>query len=162
MAVLDDFFKHSSVLPKERQHLSVRLSVLPSLHPSIYASTALCWALAAFSVSWSFYTVGRTLGLGISPSQGRYLHTGQHKHRIKALRHPCHKWDSNPRSQCLSGLNKANITLSITGHGRIYPHSKKFVLTRRYVADCLRLVTGLTWLYKFIFWDIVNVEIALM
>jgi hypothetical protein len=26
-----------------------------------------------------FYTVGRTLSTGVSPSQGRYLHTGQHK-----------------------------------------------------------------------------------
>jgi hypothetical protein len=29
-----------------------------------------------------FYTVGRLLVREISPSQGRYLHTGQHKHRI--------------------------------------------------------------------------------
>jgi hypothetical protein len=43
------------------------------------------------------------LGWGISPSQGRYLHTGQHKHRINAHRRPCLKWDSNTRSQCLSG-----------------------------------------------------------
>jgi hypothetical protein len=28
------------------------------------------------------------LGGGISPSQGRYLHTGQHKHRINADKHP--------------------------------------------------------------------------
>jgi hypothetical protein len=42
------------------------------------------------------------LGRGISPLQGRYLHTGQHKHRINAYRHPCLKWDSNPRSQSLS------------------------------------------------------------
>jgi hypothetical protein len=30
------------------------------------------------------YTVCRTPWTGISPSQGRYLHTGQHKHRINA------------------------------------------------------------------------------
>jgi hypothetical protein len=36
-------------------------------------------------------TVG-LLGWGISPSQGRYLRTGQH-------RYPCFEWDSNPRSQ---------------------------------------------------------------
>jgi hypothetical protein len=35
---------------------------------------------------------------GISLSQGRYLHIGQHKHRINAHRHPCFKWDSNPQS----------------------------------------------------------------
>jgi hypothetical protein len=33
------------------------------------------------------YTVGRLLGRGISPSQGHYLHTGQHKHRINANIH---------------------------------------------------------------------------
>jgi hypothetical protein len=42
------------------------------------------------------------LGLGISQSQGLYLHTGQHKHRINAYRHSCLEWDSNPRSQCSS------------------------------------------------------------
>jgi hypothetical protein len=37
------------------------------------------------------------LGRGITMSQGCYLNTRQHKHR-----HPCFKWDSNPRSQRLS------------------------------------------------------------
>jgi hypothetical protein len=31
------------------------------------------------------------LGRRISPSQGRYQHTEQHKHRINAHRHPCLK-----------------------------------------------------------------------
>jgi hypothetical protein len=41
----------------------------------------------------------------VSPSQGLYLNTGQHKHRITRAcththtKHPCPKWDSNPRSQ---------------------------------------------------------------
>jgi hypothetical protein len=48
-----------------------------------------CWTLAAFSVSWSFRQSIGHLGRGISPSQGRYLHTGQHKHRINAHRHVC-------------------------------------------------------------------------
>jgi hypothetical protein len=46
------------------------------------------------------------LGGVISPSKGRYLHAEQHKHRINAHRYPCLKWDSNPRSQCLSGLRR--------------------------------------------------------
>jgi hypothetical protein len=33
---------------------------------------------------------------GMSPSQDRYLHTEQHKHRIKAHRHPCLR----PRGHC--------------------------------------------------------------
>jgi hypothetical protein len=39
------------------------------------------------------------LGRGISPWQGRYLHTEQQKHRITAHRQPCLEWNSNPRSQ---------------------------------------------------------------
>jgi hypothetical protein len=42
------------------------------------------------------------LGRGISPSEGRYLHTEQHKHRINPHTHPCLKRDLNPRSQCSS------------------------------------------------------------
>jgi hypothetical protein len=47
--------------------------------------------------SFSIYTqsVG-LLGQGISLSQGRYLHTGQHKHRIKAHTQPRLEWYSNP------------------------------------------------------------------
>jgi hypothetical protein len=68
-----------------------------------YCSTALCWALAAFSVSWSYTQAVGLLRRGISPSQGLYLHTEQHKHRINTqYRHPCLKWDSNPRSQLSS------------------------------------------------------------
>jgi hypothetical protein len=54
---------------------------------SVYGYTVLCWVVAAFSVS-QFYTqsVGH-LGRWISPSQGRYLHTEQHKHRINTDNH---------------------------------------------------------------------------
>jgi hypothetical protein len=44
------------------------------------------------------------LGRGINPSQGRYLHTEQHKQRIHAHRRPKLEWDSNPRSQRSSEL----------------------------------------------------------
>jgi hypothetical protein len=45
-------------------------------------------AQASYSVPWSFFpqTVGH-LGRVISPSQGRYLNIGQHKHRINAYTH---------------------------------------------------------------------------
>jgi hypothetical protein len=52
------------------------------------------------------YTVGRTLGWGISPSQRLYLHTKQHKRRINAHRHPCLEWDSSSRPQCSSGRRR--------------------------------------------------------
>jgi hypothetical protein len=52
----------------------------------IYLSMALqpLWTLAGFFI-FSIYTqpVG-PLGLAISPSKGRYLHTEKHKHRINA------------------------------------------------------------------------------
>jgi hypothetical protein len=38
-------------------------------------------------------------GREISPSQGRYLNTGQHKHRINAHRHTLLEWNSNSRTQ---------------------------------------------------------------
>jgi hypothetical protein len=42
------------------------------------------WPLLQFVI---FFTkIVGFLGGGISPSQGRYLHMGQHKHRIKAHR----------------------------------------------------------------------------
>jgi hypothetical protein len=37
----------------------------------------------------NLYTVSRTPWTEISPMQGRYLHTEQHKHRINAHRHSC-------------------------------------------------------------------------
>jgi hypothetical protein len=39
-----------------------------------------------------FYTVGRTPWMAISSSQGRYLNTGQQKHRINAHRHHASSW----------------------------------------------------------------------
>jgi hypothetical protein len=49
-----------------------------------YDSTALCWALVAFSVSGSYTQSVGLLGRGISPSQGLYLHIEQRKHRKSA------------------------------------------------------------------------------
>jgi hypothetical protein len=39
-----------------------------------YGSTALCWVLAAISVSWSYTQSVGLHGRGISPSQGLYLY----------------------------------------------------------------------------------------
>jgi hypothetical protein len=58
--------------------------------------------LGRFFSFFILYTVGMTPWTGNSPSQSLYLHTEQHKHRINAHRHPCLKWDSNPRPQCSS------------------------------------------------------------
>jgi hypothetical protein len=68
----------------------------------IYLSMVLQHFFLDLSRFFSFlilYTIDRTPWTGIRPSQGRYLHKQQHKHRINAYRHPCLEWDSNPRSQ---------------------------------------------------------------
>jgi hypothetical protein len=66
---------------------------------SIYGSTTLVGLGRLFSFLIPTQSVG-LLGRRISPSQGRYLHTEPHNHRINADRHPCLDWDSNPQSQC--------------------------------------------------------------
>jgi hypothetical protein len=77
--------------------------VVASAYIAVYLSMALQpsvgpWPLFQFLGLFTL-SVGH-LGRGISPSQGRYLHTGQHKHRIiNTQRHPCLEWDWNPRSQ---------------------------------------------------------------
>jgi hypothetical protein len=58
----------------------------------INGSTVHCWASAAFSVSWSHRESVGLVGREISPTQGFYLHTVQHKHRINARRHLCFEW----------------------------------------------------------------------
>jgi hypothetical protein len=69
---------------------------------AVHPSTALCWALAAFQFL-NLFTVGRTLGRGMIPPQGRCLYREQHKYRINAHRHPCLELVSNSRPPCSSG-----------------------------------------------------------
>jgi hypothetical protein len=52
---------------------------------------------------WILQTVGRIPWTGDQPCRQAAAYAGQHKQRRNANRHPCHEWDSNPRSQCLSG-----------------------------------------------------------
>jgi hypothetical protein len=63
------------------------------------------WPLIQFRNHFS-QTVG-LLGRVISPSQGRYLHTKQHKHRINAHRHSCLEWDSNQLAKTVHALDSA-------------------------------------------------------
>jgi hypothetical protein len=103
---------------------------------SVYGSTALCWTLAASSVSWTFTQSVGLLGRGISLSQGRYLHTELHKYRRNEHKHQCLKWDSNPRSQCLSGRRQLFMrplwsALQQSAHALIY-------VTYNWIFDYLR------------------------
>jgi hypothetical protein len=72
----------------------------PPIYLSIYLwlYSSLLYLSRLFSLL-ILYTLDRTPWTGISLSEGRYLHTEQHKYRINAHRHPCFVWDSNPRSQ---------------------------------------------------------------
>jgi hypothetical protein len=94
-------------------YLSIYLSVYLSVY-LIYLSMILqpfCWTLATnFSVSWSYRQLVGFLRRGISPSQGRHLHTEQHKHRINTTQtsmpwvgfEPRSHWLSERRSSCIS------------------------------------------------------------
>jgi hypothetical protein len=71
----------------------------------MYGSIALV-NLGRFFSSLIYTQSAGLLGRGISLSQGRYLHTEHHKHRINVHRHPCLQWDSNPRPHCSSGWRR--------------------------------------------------------
>jgi hypothetical protein len=76
-----------------------------------YGSTIL---LLELGLCFSFLIYTQSVGLlgrGISPSQGRYLHTKQHKHNINAHKHPCLVWDWNPRSH-----RSSERSLRLRGH----------------------------------------------
>jgi hypothetical protein len=69
----------SMVLFAARQHqCNYNNILLFSLSLWLYSP----FALGRFFSSLIPHTVGRTPWTGFSPSQGRYLHTEQHKHRI--------------------------------------------------------------------------------
>jgi hypothetical protein len=82
-----------------------------------YGSTALVDLDRFFSFLIYTKPLG-LLGLGIRKSQGRYLHIGQHKHRINAQKHPCLKWDwpTIPvfeRTKTFHVLNRATIVIGV-------------------------------------------------
>jgi hypothetical protein len=61
------------------------------IHSFINDPTALCCPDIFFSFVIFFTRTEGLLGRGIRKSQGRYLHTGQHKYRINAHRY-IHTW----------------------------------------------------------------------
>jgi hypothetical protein len=61
----------------------------------------------------------RQHGVTKQRSKGRYLHTEEHKHRIKPQSHPCLNWYSNPRSQferakTVHALDRAATVISLS------------------------------------------------
>jgi hypothetical protein len=86
-------------------HNNVTFSLWMFYNLPIYGCTALVHLGDFFNFLIYTQSVG-LLGRGISPSQGRYLHTEQHKHRIKAHIRQLLEWESNPRSQRSSGRRR--------------------------------------------------------
>jgi hypothetical protein len=81
------------------QPLSITPKLLLHMHPEYYFFNG---SSSPFSAVIIYSQTVELLGRVISPSQGRYLNTGQHKQNKRTHRHPCFKWDSNPGSQCPS------------------------------------------------------------
>jgi hypothetical protein len=87
-----------------------KLQVILSLSLWLYSP----WNCGHFVSFLILYSFRRTPWRGISPWQGHYLNTEEHKHRINAQRHQCLEWDSNPQSQCLNG--RRGFMLRPLGH----------------------------------------------
>jgi hypothetical protein len=73
-----DDSKGSFCVGIEHGHSAIHPSTQPSVAPQSF-----CWTLAPFFQFLILCTVGRTPWKGINLSQGLYLHTEHHKHRIK-------------------------------------------------------------------------------
>jgi hypothetical protein len=92
-----------------------------SIYLSIYGSTALVDLGRFFSFVIHTQSVG-LLGRWISPSQGRYLHREQHKHRINAHRHPCHPVGFEltipafERAKTFHASDRAAIVIGLSSH----------------------------------------------
>jgi hypothetical protein len=113
-----------------------------------YVSICSSTALVGLGLSFSFLIYTQSVGLlrrGISPSQSHYLHTEQHKHRIKAQRRPCLEWDSNPRcsvratedGSCLRlGTHTATSVVRKNVVQFFLPHDLLFALERHPTVLC--------------------------
>jgi hypothetical protein len=72
----------------------------------------------------------------ISPSQGRYLHTEQHKHRIRAHRYPCLEWirtyypsvRAGEDSSCLRPRGLCDVSSVLLPIHKSFTHSSLHVL----------------------------------
>jgi hypothetical protein len=74
------------------------------------------WFLQAFVGPWPHFKFRNPIHSRKTPWRGdqpfaRPLLTGQHKHIIKAHRHPCLEWDSNPGPQCSGERRQFNCDI---------------------------------------------------
>jgi hypothetical protein len=96
-----------------------------SIYLSIYGCTALCWALAASSVSWYFTQWRGLLGRGISRSQGRYQHrTIQTQNKRTQSSIPRVGFEPTaPVFEWAKMVNALDRTATVIGTIRIFIHS---------------------------------------
>jgi hypothetical protein len=105
---------------------STLLSIPKILLFLYYGSTAFCWASAAFSVSYSYTQSVGLLGRGISPSQGRYLHTDADIHALSGMRAHDTSVRASEDSSCLrprghcDRLHPENITPKLATNSSQY------------------------------------------
>jgi hypothetical protein len=126
--------------------LSFKIYIRTNIHTYVHTisiiiiicSTALCWALVAFSLSWFCTESVGLLGHGISPLQGLYLHTEQHKHRINAHNTDIHDLSGirthdlrvrpSDDSPCLTPRGHSDRHISIYIDKQISKHIHKYTL----------------------------------
>jgi hypothetical protein len=99
------------------------------------------------------YTVGRTPWTRISPSQGRYLHTEQHKHRINTHRQSCLQWGSNPT---VHALDRAATVI-----GTFWPTLRNVLSHFCFIYSCLfKIVEGWAGLVSILDYLVSNVTMT--
>jgi hypothetical protein len=114
-----------------------------------YGSTALCWALAAFSVSLSYTRLVGLLGRGKNTSQGLYLHTEQHKPRINAR---------NTDTHVLSGIRTHDPSVQASEDSSCLRPRGRCVPFVGYPVVCIQEVTSSNLIPECDFpeWDVRN------
>jgi hypothetical protein len=114
-------FKLSSTQRKKRCEINYDLRTLRCI--SISRFTALCWTLADFSVSWSFYTVGRAPWTGNQPF---------------ARPPPAHRTTQTQNIRTHTSMSQVEFEPTIP----VLERAKTV-----HALDCAATVIGLTWIY---------------
>jgi hypothetical protein len=122
---------------------------------SIYSSTAL---VDLQLLNLSTESIGLP-GQGMSPSQGRYLHTGQHKNRINAHKYSCLEWDSKTRALCSTGRRRFILRrrghcdrhkISIVQINSDENKARKLIRMKEEEEKEIRIITIDAWSRKFL------------
>jgi hypothetical protein len=139
---------NESILRIETVHNSTSAyGFYPSTHLPIYGLQRVDLR-RFFSFLIDTQSVG-LLGRGISPSQGRYLHTEQHKHRINSHRHPWVEWDSNSRFpvfELAKTVHDSDLAATVIGIRFLCFENRKFRFSTLHNTADLLLTYLLEWM----------------